>query len=305
MTTVRLRLEHIMFQNLKSSLDGQFSSASGNRFCKGGFCSHAMRVAGHAAASAKRFAAVTNQTCRVKGTCAAASSSALSGQDQSSRQRALAPGPCLAAARRVLSGLAQSTADARINTTRRWFDEVVLAEKLCPFAPPVRDAPQLRIVASEAASEEQAIEEIARQAAALKDGILRPEAGLPETTLVVYERSLSFVAAWQDLVRLSWRLQSEAILANGLQEDLQLVLFHPEAVHSAYGEGPPDAADYSIRAPYPTVHLLREMDVLSAVAGYPQAEQIPARNKARLRAQGLDACAARLTACYDEQLAGR
>ena len=32
---------------------------------------------------------------------------------------------------------------------------------------------------------------------------------------------------------LSWRLQAEAVVANGCADDLQIVLFHPEAVHSA------------------------------------------------------------------------
>ena len=33
-----------------------------------------------------------------------------------------------------------------------------------------------------------------------------------------------------------------------LAHALQLVLFHPSAVHSAYGEGPEDAADFAIRS---------------------------------------------------------
>ena len=45
----------------------------------------------------------------------------------------------------------------------------------------------------------------------------------------------------------------QAIVQEGHADHLQLVLFHPEAVHSAYTEGPPDAADYTIRAPHPTV----------------------------------------------------
>ena len=40
------------------------------------------------------------------------------------------------------------------------------------------------------------------------------------------------------------------------------VLFHPAAVHSVYAEGPPDPADFTIRAPFPTVHLLRSLEVV-------------------------------------------
>ena len=108
---------------------------------------------------------------------------------------------------------------------------------------------------------------------------------------------------WMDLVRLSWQLQAEAIVERGHADALQLVLFHPNAVHSTYGEGPPDAADFSIRAPYPTVHLLREMDLLEAVQGYPNAAQIPDVNKRRLRALGIPACEASLLACSGQEQA--
>ncbi len=50
----------------------------------------------------------------------------------------------------------------------------------------------------------------------------------------------------------------------GLVGQLQLVLFHPLAVHSAYTDGGlPDAADYSIRSPLPTFHFLREVTCCS------------------------------------------
>ena len=39
------------------------------------------------------------------------------------------------------------------------------------------------------------------------------------------------------------------------------VLFHPSAMHSIYSEGFPDAADFTIRAPFPTVHLLRALEM--------------------------------------------
>ena len=46
----------------------------------------------------------------------------------------------------------------------------------------------------------------------------------------------------------------------GLVGHLQLVQFHPNAVHSVYAEtSVPDAADFSIRSPLPTFHFLREV----------------------------------------------
>ena len=174
--------------------------------------------------------------------------------------------------------------------TARWLDSVVIGKKLCPFAPPVRA--KLRLFTSAAADEEEVVAEVATEARRLHQGILTPGDEFPETTLVVLPPTLDCTATWRDFVHLSWRLQSDAIVANGLAEHLQLVLFHPAAVHSVYADaGAEDAADFSIRSPFPTVHLLREVDMLAAVRSYPDAAGIPARNKARLRALGVKACA--------------
>ena len=185
----------------------------------------------------------------------------------------------------------------RIAATRLWLSRVVIGNKLCPFAPPVSTEPKLRLRASAAADEAGVVADVGREALLLREGIRRPDAGLHETTLLVLSGELECCGTWEAFVQLSWRLQAEAIVANGCAEDLQVVLFHPSAVHSAYGEGPPDAADFAIRAPYPTVHLLREVDMLEAVKRYPDAHGIPQRNKARLRALGVEACEEQLAAC--------
>jgi hypothetical protein len=79
-------------------------------------------------------------------------------------------------------------------------------------------------------------------------------------------------------------------------EELQLVLFHPLAVHSLYEQEPDQEGDYydasystkaknfALRSPFPTFHFLRTKDIVTAIAGgYPQPELIPERNAARLQ----------------------
>ena len=189
----------------------------------------------------------------------------------------------------------------RVLATRRWLEKVVIGQKLCPFAPPV--LARLRLCGSDARNEDEVVAKVAKEARLLHDGIemqtRQPGAAVTETTLVVLP-SLECTATWQAFVRLSWRLQAEAIADAGLAHALQLVLFHPSAVHSAYGEGPEDAADFAIRSPHPTVHLLREVDMLAAVKAYPDVAGIPARNKARLRALGPSVCAEALAGCTAE-----
>ena len=191
---------------------------------------------------------------------------------------------------------------SRLRATRRWLDRIVIGQRLCPFAPPVRAPPQLNLLVSRAENLDGIVREVAAAATALRRGIddptLAPAAG--ETTLIILnEATGGHPLSWRDLVSLSWRLQEEAILEPGHGEHLQIVLFHPNATHTTYIEdgAPADAGDYSIRAPFPTVQLLREIDVLRAVQSYPGADAIPARNRVRLRAQGLAACEERLRGC--------
>ena len=209
---------------------------------------------------------------------------------------------CIAVGRpvgRLLHGTG-SKLDRRLRETKAWLDRVVIAERLCPFAAPVRAPPKLHLVASRAASSADVVHEIAREADALRAGIGQPHAA--ETTLLVLGQTIGDAPlGWLDLVSLSWRLQEEAIVARGHSEHLQLVLFHPLATHSTYVThgAPTDAGDYTIRAPHPTVQLLREMDVLKAVKSYPDTDGIPGRNRTRFRRMGADQAAQLLSACYE------
>jgi hypothetical protein len=180
----------------------------------------------------------------------------------------------------------------RVESIRKWVDTVVLGEKLCPFAPQ-KDAPQLRIVASSAATIAQALQDVSLEVSSVLD-----DDSPHETTLVTF-LDTPFTADFRDFVRFSWEIQSNCI-GTDYQELLQLVLFHPEATHQTYGHDAGEASpgDYSIRSPYPVVHLLREIDVLRAVEGhYPDLEGLPARNKQKLRRQGLEVCRERLEKC--------
>jgi len=191
----------------------------------------------------------------------------------------------------------------KIQSTRKWLDKIVIGEKLCPFAFTPLNEGKIRIVASNATTAEQAVVDIQRE---VQELMLQPPLPQHETTLVVFDYQYSFVQDFLEFVRLSWALQEEAI-GDKFAQELQLVLFHPLATHQTYGAMPEDehddtaAADYTIRSPYPTVHLLREVDVMKAVtSGYPNLEYLPSRNKARLVQLGIRVCQQRLEDCYTQ-----
>lgn len=240
---------------------------------------------------------------------------------------------------RRLTGTTSSTGIRHhrlMEETQRWLDGIVIGQKLCPFAPPVRSAPQLRMVVPVATttSSGDGLDELLGQISAetdlLVEGLLNQQNSVgehggddhdqgknnaddyeyPETTLIILDTDVypSLGREYRNFVQLSWRIQMECIVDRGHSDHLQLVLFHPLAVHDTYMERPPaddgdeeqveDCADYTIRSPHPTVHLLRQADVMRAVqSGYADLEGLPSRNKARLRRDGIEVCRKRLEAC--------
>jgi hypothetical protein len=69
-----------------------------------------------------------------------------------------------------------------------------------------------------------------------------------------------------------------------LEGVVQIASFHPQFQFAGTGRG--DIGNYTNRAPYPTLHLLREASIDRAVAAFPQAEAIFEHNIDTLRQLG-------------------
>lgn len=206
----------------------------------------------------------------------------------------------------------------KISSTDAWFRNIVIGQKLCPFAPPLTKKKSLiRICSSNASSIQDIVKDIKAEAQYIKNlpkevenvsswkTFPKPEAR-PETTLVVFDNDNEIVSNYSNFVRVSWEVQQKAIYDQGLADDLQLVVFHPNGIHSTYSDYSDenlgeDAGDYTIRSPFPTLHILREMDVLNAVKSYSvdRLQNLLVQNKERLRSHGIAKCRFRLKQCYE------
>jgi hypothetical protein len=69
-----------------------------------------------------------------------------------------------------------------------------------------------------------------------------------------------------------------------LEGTVQIASFHPDFQFG--GTDADDITNYTNRAPYPCLHLLREASIDRAVAAYPEAETIFERNMATLESLG-------------------
>lgn len=157
--------------------------------------------------------------------------------------------------------------------TERWLERVVVGLGLCPFAAPVVAAGGLEILVSDARDPDTLTADL--------DDALRRVAATParelETLLLVVEHLLGDFDDFNAFLDVA-----DALLeARSLDGVIQVASFHPAYVFE--GAAADDPANRTNRAPYPTLHLLREASVARAVAEHGDTAAIPERNQRLLR----------------------
>ena len=169
----------------------------------------------------------------------------------------------------------EAGADA-VALTRLWLERAVIGLNLCPFAKAVTAKGQVRIVASDASTPEALLAELGEELLRLRD----TDAQEIDTTLLVHPHVLQDFLDYNDFLE-----QADALVeVLELDGELQVASFHPD--YQFADSGPDDIENYSNRAPYPTLHLLREDSVSRAVDAYPDPDSIIERNYATLRELG-------------------
>ncbi len=165
-----------------------------------------------------------------------------------------------------------------IADTRRWLEKAVIGLNLCPFAKAVYVKEQVRFVLSDATTPEALLEELAEELLFLRD----TPAEQVDTTLIVHPQVLTDFLDYNDFLDNA----DAAVEALDLQGILQVASFHPH--YQFAGAAPDDVSNYTNRAPWPTLHLLREDSVERAVAAFPDPDVIVERNIATLDRLGVD-----------------
>ena len=168
--------------------------------------------------------------------------------------------------------------DAIIAATRNWLERAVIGLNLCPFAKGVHVKGQIRYVVSTAQNDNDLLDDLERELKFLVE--TTPED--VDTTLLITPRVLTDFDDFSNFLDLV-----EVVLrAQGLVGMLQVASFHPDYVF-ADAEAD-DIANHTNRAPYPTLHLIREASLARATAAFPDASEIYQRNIETMRSMGLD-----------------
>ncbi|MBJ9895032.1 DUF1415 domain-containing protein [Burkholderia cenocepacia] len=166
--------------------------------------------------------------------------------------------------------------DDILAATRHWLARAVIELNLCPFAKSVYVKEQVRYAISEATTLEDALAELETELRLL-------DAADPQqvdTTLVIYPHAFADFVDYNDALFFAERLVQQLRL-DGV---LQIASFHPQ--YRFDGTEPDDIENYTNRAPYPILHLLREDSIARAVDAFPDASAIYEKNQETLRRLG-------------------
>jgi hypothetical protein len=166
--------------------------------------------------------------------------------------------------------------DEVLSQTRHWLEAAVIGLNLCPFAKAVYVKNQVRLVVSHARHADDLLEELDREL----DLLVATPAEQIDTTLLIHPTLFEDFLDFNDFLEIA----EDVVDEHDLSGVVQLASFHPGFQFD--GTEPDDMGNFSNRAPFSILHLLREESVERAVASFPQAETIFEQNIATLEKLG-------------------
>ncbi len=163
-----------------------------------------------------------------------------------------------------------------VSDTVRWLERAVIGLNLCPFAKGVHVKGQIHYQVVDTVEPADVLRALEQE---LKDLAAMP-ADVRDTTLLVVPHCLLDFLEFNDFLGDADDLLESMELAGVLQ----IASFHPQFQFA--GTSQDDVTNCTNRAPYPTLHLLREASIDRAVEVFPEAEAIYERNMEMLQALG-------------------
>jgi uncharacterized protein len=168
----------------------------------------------------------------------------------------------------MTSECVQASNAAVVADTVLWLERVVIGLNLCPFAKGVHVKGQVHYAVSTAQTSNELLVDL--------DGELKALASLDasqrDTTLLIVPDCLQEFIDFNDFLVVADRVLQDAQLGGVIQ----IASFHPQ--YQFAGTTADDISNFTNRAPYPTLHLLREDSIARAVQTFLEAEAIFEKN---------------------------
>ena len=170
------------------------------------------------------------------------------------------------------------TPEEIIASTQNWLEKAVIGLNLCPFAKAVHIKKQIRYFVSEARTPEALLQDLINELEVLAEA--NPEK--IETTLLIHPYVLTDFLDYNEFLDVA----DEALEDADLDGILQVASFHPNYQFAETELN--DIENFTNRSPFPTLHLLREESIDTAVQAFPEADAIYEKNMQTLRELGLE-----------------
>lgn len=165
--------------------------------------------------------------------------------------------------------------DTIIASTRRWLESIVIEYNLCPFAKRELVKNSIHFAVSNANSEEQLLQ-------ALEEEIIRLDSDPSiETSLLIHPQLLQNFDDYNQFLDLA----DELIVMLDRDGIYQIASFHPDYCFAGCDIDDPE--NFTNRAPYPLLHLLREQSLERAIESHPDTADIPQQNIALMNSIGI------------------
>ena len=171
---------------------------------------------------------------------------------------------------------AGSSAEVVIADVKRWLERAVIGLNLCPFAKAVYVKGQIHFAVSGADTWQGLLDDLETEA----NQLLALDSKARDTTLLIVPWCLQEFLEFSQFLRQAQRL----LARRGLDAELQIASFHPRYQFADAAED--DIGNFTNRAPYPVLHLLREASVATATLAFADAEAIYGANLRTLAALG-------------------
>ena len=173
-----------------------------------------------------------------------------------------------------------------ISETEAWVKSVIVGLNFCPFARREVEKKSIDYCVVESDQLETCLESL------IIESVKLDQNEEIETTLLIFPNGFESFDHFLDL----YELADALLVEQGYEGVYQLASFHPDYLFAESEES--DPANYTNRAPYPTLHLIREASIERVLENVEYPEAIPEENIKQARELGIDKMDSLLKACF-------
>lgn len=168
--------------------------------------------------------------------------------------------------------MADNNDTAQLTLVRNWIEQVVIGLNFCPFARKPYDEKRVSIVINNATEDDAILETVLSELLRLENST----ASELETTLIVLPDAYPDFMEFNSLLH----VLNNVLEIEGFEGMFQIASFHPD--YQFAGTEPDARENFTNRAPFPILHLIREDSIEKVLALHPDPDSIPENNIKRL-----------------------